>query len=199
MVNTPESLSLALAVGAFKPRKAKGTRLECPVGVGAQERLDVWLTRLPCSLARIQFAFTGTTYSLDDLLRLTLAQYPFENRDKHFWVCGLRVPIHPECTIQAVQSWDELLRGLLRNGTEGTLSGQCHRREVLGEALAHGNREITSPAETFLVDPNILVWNWVNIDCIRRYLMARRCRLLLILIGGVLPHSFIKPPRKIGT
>ena len=104
------------------------------------------------------------TYSLDNLLRLTLAQYPFENRDKYIWVRGLRVPIHPERTVQAVQSRDELFRGLLGNGTEGTLSGQCHRGEVLGEALAHGNREITSPEETLLVDPNILVWNWVSID-----------------------------------
>lgn len=104
-----------------------------------------------------------STYSLDNLLRLTLTQYPFENRDKYVWVRSLRVAIHPESTIQAVQSRDELFRGLLRNGTESTLSGQCHWGEVLGETLAHGNREITSPEEPLLVDPNVLVWNWVNI------------------------------------
>lgn len=60
MVNPPESLSFPLGVGTFKPGKAKSTRLESPVCVGAQKRLDFRLASLFDSLAlRDHLGFDG--------------------------------------------------------------------------------------------------------------------------------------------
>ena len=46
MVDAPESLGLALAIGAFKPRESKRARLECLIRERRQAGFDFWFVCL---------------------------------------------------------------------------------------------------------------------------------------------------------
>lgn len=162
MVNPPEPLGLTLRVGALEPGDAKCAGLECPIGVGTQDRLGiglVYLLSLAFHVIPMHYVLAlKRTYGFEDFLRVTRSEDTLEDRSEAFWLADFRVPLDPERMVERLDCGNQLVRQLLRNGTKGALRSQGERGEPLGEFVDHGDREVSGPAESLFINPNFLVW-----------------------------------------
>lgn len=158
MVDTPESLRLATSVRALEPWQPKRTRLESPVCIGHQERLDVWLAHLHSSSISIFIKLgCSSTYSGENLLRLLLAEDTLKHGGEAFWLSDLRITVNPERAVQGLNDGRKLCGRLERERAQSTLDSQRPWREAFGRPIRHGNGEVLGPVDPFFLDPYVLV------------------------------------------